>query len=54
MNDKKIQEEELENIYPYLDYKFPSPTMNSGLMTVNQNYPEKIIDNPEYFCQYCS
>ena len=26
--------------------------MNSGLMTVHYNDPEKIIDNPEYFSQY--
>ena len=31
-NDELITEEELEHIHPYLDKKFPSPTMNLGIM----------------------
>ena len=45
-------EEELKHIHPDLDYNFPYTTINSGIMTINQNYPENIIHDPEYFCQY--
>ena len=53
-NDNLITEEELEHIHPDLNKTVPSPTMNSGLMTVNHNNPEKFIDNTEDFCQYRS
>ena len=53
-NDDLITEEELEHIHPDLDHNFPSPTMNSGIMTINQNDPEKIIDGPKDFHQYGS
>ena len=38
-NENKITEEELKNIHPDLNHSFPSPTMNSGLMTVHNNDP---------------
>ena len=40
-NENTINEEELDNIHPDVDNNFPSPTMNSGLMTVHNIYPEK-------------
>ena len=51
-NDEFTPEEELEHIHPDLDNSFPSQTMNSGGMKIHQNYPENIIDDPEYFRQY--
>ena len=54
VNDTTLTEEEiedLENVHPYLDHNFSSPTINSGLMTVHHNIPENFIDNPEYFRQ---
>ena len=51
-NDDFITEEELEHIHPDLDNNFPSPKMNSGIMTIHQNNPENIIDDSEDFCQY--
>ena len=54
VNENTIYEEELENIYTDLDHNFPSPTMNSGLMTVHHNDPDNFIDDPEYFPQYLS
>ena len=51
-NYEFITEGELENIHPDLDHNFPSPKMNSGIMKVNQNDPENIIDGPNYFHQY--
>ena len=47
-----INEEELGHIHPDIDNSFLSPTMNSGIMTIHQNDPEDIIDDPEDFCQY--
>ena len=44
-----ITEEELEHIHPDLDKNFPSPIMNSDIMTIHQNEPENIIDDPEGF-----
>ena len=46
---KHNHEEELDNIHPDVDNNFPSPTMNSGLMTVHNIYPENFIDEQEYF-----
>ena len=46
-NDDLITEEELEHIHPDLDHNFPSPKMNSVIMTIHQNDPENIIDGPE-------
>ena len=51
-NDELITDEELEHIHPDLNKHFPSPTMNSGIMTIHQNNPENIIYNPEDFSQY--
>ena len=48
-NDDLITEEELEHIHPDLDHNFPSPTMNSGIISIQYNYPGKIIDDPEDF-----
>ena len=49
-----ISDKELEHIHPGLDKKFPSPTMNSGIMKIHHNDPEHVIDDPEDYCQYCS
>ena len=51
--ENTISEEELEHIQPDLKHKFPSPTMNSYLMTIHHNDSDKFIDYPEYFSQYC-
>ena len=51
---KNITGEELYNIHPDLNHSFTSPTINSGLMTVHHNNPEKLIDNPGYFLRYIS
>ena len=48
-HDEFITEEELEHIHPYLDNNLPCPIMNSGIMTIHQNDPENIIDDPEDF-----
>ena len=48
-NENTITEKELEKIHPDLDHNFPSPTMNSVLMNICNNYPENVIDDPEYF-----
>ena len=53
-NDELILERELEHIKPNLDNNFPSPTMNSGIMTIHQNDPENIIDDPEDLHQHLS
>ena len=47
-----ITEEELEHIHPDLNHNFLSPTMNSGLMIVYHNYPERFVADPDDFCQY--
>ena len=52
--DDFITEEELKDIHPELDHNFPSPTMNSGVVSIHQNDPENIIDDPEDFQQYRS
>ena len=49
-----ITEEELEYIYPDLNHNFPSPTMNSGIMSIHHNDPENIINYPEDIRQYRS
>ena len=51
-NYELITEWELEHIRPDLDHNFSSPKMSSGIMTINQNDPENIIDGPKYFHQY--
>ena len=53
-NEIKISEEELENIHPYFNHNFPTPTMNSVPMTVNHNDPENFIDYKKYFFRYRS
>ena len=53
-NDDLITEEELKKIHPDLNHNFTSPKMNSGVMSINHNYPENIIDDTEDFCQYRS
>ena len=53
-NEDLIADKELEYIHPYLENKFPSPTVKSGIMKIDPNDPEKIIDNPENFRQYHS
>ena len=47
-----ITEEKLEQIQPYLDHNFLSHEMNSGLLDVYQNKPDKFIDYQECFRQY--
>ena len=49
-----ITEEELEYIQPDLDHNFLYSTMNPGIMSIHHNDNEHIIDDPEYFFQYCS
>ena len=39
INDDLITEEEIKNIHPDLNHNFPYPTMNSGIMSINHNYP---------------
>ena len=51
-NYELTTEGELENIHLDLDHNFLSPKMSSGIMTINPNYPENIIDGPKYFHQY--
>ena len=54
LREKKITEEELENIHPDLNHNFPSTKINSGLMTAHHNDTEIFIDDLEDFFQYCS
>ena len=49
-----ITEEELEYIHPDLDHNFLYSTMNPDIMSIHRNDNENIIDDPEYFFQYCS
>ena len=51
--NKIVSEKELEQIYSDIGHKLPSTTMNSGLMDVYHNEPDNLIDDPEYFRQYC-
>ena len=51
INDDLITEEELKNIHPDLNHNFPSPTMNSGIMSIHHNDPENIIDDTDDFCK---
>ena len=44
-----ITEEELENIPLEMNQNFPPPTINSGIMSIHHNDPEKILDDIEYF-----
>ena len=39
----------MEKIEPDLGHNVPSPKMNSGIMDVHQNDPDKLIDNPDVF-----
>ena len=48
-NYNLITEKELEHIHLYLNHNFPYPKMNSGLIEINQNYPENFIGDTEYF-----
>ena len=41
---RKMSEEELGDIHPYLEHSFPSPIINSGIMNVHHNYPNNFID----------
>ena len=50
-NDYSITEEKLEHINPDLNHNFPYPIMNSGIMSIHHNNPEKFIDEPKVFCQ---
>ena len=47
--DYLITEEQLKHIHPDLNHNFPSPTMNSGIMSTFHNDPETIIDDAEDF-----
>ena len=51
-NEKSYDKEEIEHIRPDLNHTFPSPKMNSCLMTVHNNDQEKFIDDPECFFRY--
>ena len=50
--DKKIPEEELEQIKPYSNHNFPSPTMNLVIMDIYYKDPDNFIHEPDYFSQY--
>ena len=49
---KQFLKNNFEQIQLYLDHNFPPPTMKSGLMNVNHNYPDNLIDEADLFCQY--